>query len=68
MSLLLLFLCAITIQAALPKDTAVLNLVVETSTLAVNRIDNSISSVFYVHIHTNSYACMVLNKKVCLNC
>ena len=40
-SLLLLFLCAITIQAAPQKDTVVLNLVVETSTLATNQIDNS---------------------------
>ena len=40
-SLLLLFLCAITIQADPPKDTVVLNLVVETSTLATNQIDNS---------------------------
>ena len=39
--LLLLFLCVIASQAAPPKDTVVLNLVVETSTLAVNQIDNS---------------------------
>ena len=45
-SLLLLILCVITSQAAPPKDTVVLNLVVKTSTLAANRIDNSKSLCF----------------------
>ena len=40
-SLLFLFLCVITSQAAPSKDTTVLNLIVETTSSAANRIDSS---------------------------